>query len=217
VSAPGAGAHAARRRRPAAAVRLVPQTLELTGRLRALAFNALGVRETARRAKLAPATVSVALRQGSRPDQRSMLRTFAKSEPGACEHAFVTSPGGAYGQFKRALARGNFMQAWTLAGEVPKVSLADGLALLLLARDVEPARFDRGVPRWHARLCTERRLSAAEAQLALAALNALPGAAASTAACALAALCDAHGLDREVRVLENWIEDDAAGRPARRA
>jgi hypothetical protein len=128
----------------------------------------------------------------------------------------VTSQGSVYSRFKRALARGNFMQAWTLAAEVPKISLADGLALLLLARDVEPARFDRGVPRWHARLCTEGRLSAAEAQLALAALNALPGAAGSTAAHALAALCEAHGLDREVRVVENWIEDDAARRPARR-
>jgi hypothetical protein len=99
----------------------------------------------------------------------------------------VTSQGSVYSRFKRALARGNFMQAWTLAAEVPKISLADGLALLLLARDVEPARFDRGVPRWHARLCTEGRLSAAEAQLALAALNALPSNAADSGAHSLAA------------------------------
>jgi hypothetical protein len=46
-----------------------------------------------------------------------------------------------------------------MAAEVPKVPLADALELLLLARDLEPARFDRAVPRWHARLCTERRLS----------------------------------------------------------
>jgi hypothetical protein len=61
------------------------------------------------------------------------------------------------------------MLARTMAAELPKVPLADGLELL------ELARFDRGVPRWHARLCTERRLSSGEAQLALAALNALPG------------------------------------------
>jgi hypothetical protein len=37
----------------------------------------LGVRETARRADLAPATVSVALRQGSRPRPRHVQRLFA--------------------------------------------------------------------------------------------------------------------------------------------
>jgi hypothetical protein len=116
----------------------------------------------------------------------------------------VTSQGGAYSQFKRALARRNFVQAWTLAAEVPKVSLADGLALLLLARDVEPARFDRGVPRWHARLCTERRLSTGDALLALTALNALSGAGAATAARSLAGLCEAHGLNREAEILNEW-------------
>jgi hypothetical protein len=110
----------------------------------------------------------------------------------------------AYSQFKRALARGNFIVAWGLAGELPQVQLADGLALLLLARDVEPARFDRGVPRWHARLCTERPLSTGEAQLALAALDALRGPGGSSAAQALAAPCEAHGLDREARILEDW-------------
>jgi hypothetical protein len=58
--------------------------------------------------------------------------------------------GGAYSQFKRALKGRQGMQAWTLAAELPKVPLADGLELLLLARDLEPARFDRAVPRWHA-------------------------------------------------------------------
>jgi hypothetical protein len=47
--------------------------------------------------------------------------------------------------------------------------------------------------RWNARLCSERPLSAGEAQLALAALGALAGLA-------------RHGLDREVRVLEKWLE-----------
>jgi hypothetical protein len=51
------------------------------------------------------------------------------------------------------------MQAWTLAAELPQVALADALELLLLTRDLQPARFDRGVPRWHARLCGERQLS----------------------------------------------------------
>jgi hypothetical protein len=86
----------------------------------------------------------------------------------------VTAQGSVYSQFKRALKRQNFLVVWTIAAELPKVQLGDALALLLLARDVEAARFDRAAPRWHARLCTERQLSAGEAQLALAALNALP-------------------------------------------
>jgi len=82
---------------------------------------------------------------------------------------------------------------------------ADGLELLLLARDVEPARFDRAAPRWHARLCSERQLSSAEAQLALAALNALPGPGVRSAVKSLAAVCETHGLGREVQVLKTWL------------
>jgi hypothetical protein len=118
----------------------------------------------------------------------------------------VTSQGSVYSQFKRALQRGSFMQAWALAQELPTVRLVDGLALLLLAREVEPARFDRAVPRWHARLCTERRLPASEAQLALAALNALPTRAADSGGQALAAILERHGLDAEVRLLQDWLE-----------
>jgi hypothetical protein len=125
---------------------------------------------------------------------------------------FVTSKGGVYSQFRRALESGSFMLAWTLAGELPKVPLADGLALLLLARDVEPARFERAVPRWHARLCTEHQLTAGEAQLAIAALNALPGTGAESATPALAAICRRHGLDREARVLEDWFESRSSAR-----
>jgi hypothetical protein len=51
------------------------------------------------------------------------------------------------------------MLAWTMAGELPKLPLADGLELVLLESDVEPARFARAVPRSHARLCSERQLS----------------------------------------------------------
>jgi hypothetical protein len=99
---------------------------------------------------------------------------------------------------------GNFMLAWT-ASELPKVPLADGLELLLLANDVEPARFDRAVPRWHARLCSEQQLSSAEAQLALVALIALPGPGAQSAVRSLAAVCATHGLGREVQVLRTWL------------
>jgi hypothetical protein len=106
-----------------------------------------------------------------------------------------------------------------MAAEHLKVPLVDGLELLLLARDLEPARFDRAVPRWHARLCREQQLSSGEAQLALAALNALPGAGARSAVQCLAAVCEAHGLGRGT-LLPRRIEEpkaEAAGRPHRRA
>jgi hypothetical protein len=43
---------------------------------------------------------------------------------------FVTSQGSAYSQFKRALERRNFLLAWTMAAELPRVPLADALSLL---------------------------------------------------------------------------------------
>jgi hypothetical protein len=43
---------------------------------------------------------------------------------------FVTTQGSVYSQFKRALKRRNFMLAWTIASELPKVPLAEGLELL---------------------------------------------------------------------------------------
>jgi hypothetical protein len=73
-------------------------------------------------------------------------------------------------RFKRALERRNFLLAWTLAAELPKVPLADALSLLL-----QPWRFETAAPRWHARLCDEARLTLAEAQLAVSALDAMAG------------------------------------------
>jgi hypothetical protein len=88
---------------------------------------------------------------------------------------FVTLQGSAYSQFKRALTRRNLLLAWTLAAELPKVPLADALSLLLLALDQQPWRFETATPRWDARLCDEARLTLAEEQLAVSALDAVPG------------------------------------------
>jgi hypothetical protein len=69
----------------------------------------------------------------------------------------MSSPGSAYSQFKRALERRNFVLAWALAAELPKVPLADALSLLLLALDQQPWRFETAAPRWQAR---SRRMAA---------------------------------------------------------
>jgi hypothetical protein len=118
----------------------------------------------------------------------------------------VTSQGSAYSQFKRALERRNFLLAWTLAAELPKVPLADALSLLLLALDQQPWRFEKAAPRWHARLCHEAQLTLPEAQLALAALHALAGPGAVGGAQALVAVCGTHGLDDAVGVLDAWLD-----------
>jgi hypothetical protein len=118
---------------------------------------------------------------------------------------FVTAQGSAYSQFKRALDRQTFLLAWTMAAELPKVPLADALSLLLLALDQQPWRFETAAPRWHARLCAEARLTLPEAQLALAALQALCGPGAVAGGQALVAICDLHGLDDAVGVLDTWL------------
>ena len=54
-------------------------------------------------------------------------------------------------------------------------SLADALELLRLIAEREPDRYERAAIRWHGRLLLERPgLTLAQAQLALAALAALP-------------------------------------------
>jgi hypothetical protein len=117
----------------------------------------------------------------------------------------VTSQGSAYSQFKRALERRNFLLAWTMAAELPKVPLADALSLVLLALDQQAWRFETAALRWHARLCAEARLTLPEAQLALAALQALGGPGSVGGGQALVAVCSAHGLDDAAGVLDAWL------------
>jgi hypothetical protein len=98
------------------------------------------------------------------------------------EEDISTSQGHLYGQFRRALERGNLMQASALARELPQVGLADALQLCLLIHDKQPDRFEPAALRWLGRLAFERpRLTLREAHLATAALRALPSPAAYAA------------------------------------
>ena len=63
----------------------------------------------------------------------------------------------------------------------------------------------RAAPRWAGRLCAEARLTVAEAQLAVAALDALAGPGAVAGGQALVALCEWHGLEDAVGVLDAWL------------
>jgi hypothetical protein len=107
---------------------------------------------------------------------------------------FVSARGRASSQFKRALERRNFLLAWTMAAELPKVPLADALSLRL-ALDQQSWRFERAAPCCHARLCDEARLTLADAQLAVSALDALAGPGVVAGGQALGAICDADGFE----------------------
>lgn len=107
----------------------------------------------------------------------------------------MTSQGSAYGRLRKALDRGNTLQAMSAASELSHVGLADALELvLLLGRDRADAKFQRAALRWHARYCRENKdVEAGEAQAVLALLTMLAGPRSTQAACALAQLLDRRG------------------------
>jgi hypothetical protein len=116
---------------------------------------------------------------------------------------FVTSQGHAYPRFQRVLASGNATLAWATAAECSRLELHDALALCLLVVD-DVKRYTRAAARWHARYVAEvRGVTLAESQLVAAALAAIPGGAASTAAVeALAHLAEQRGLTRVAQALD---------------
>ena len=75
----------------------------------------------------------------------------------------------------------------------------------MLALDEQRWRFDVAAPRWLARLCAGARLTMAEAQLAVVALDALAGPSAVAGGHALDGICEAHGLEDAVAVLDTWL------------
>jgi hypothetical protein len=97
------------------------------------------------------------------------------------------------------------------------VSLADALALCLLVRDREPARFARVALRWHARFCAETPGVELEAgRLVLDLLSALETRDARPAARALRELL--AGYDRSLaEPLRRWEGEQAASSGERRA
>ena len=109
-----------------------------------------------------------------------------------CERVFVTSQGSPYGRFKRALAGTNPLIALAAARELPRLSLADALSLLLVLRS-DPDLYARAAARFHARYVIDTKLGAADSALLLAALNGLAGPSPATAAAALRALLEAQG------------------------
>lgn len=113
--------------------------------------------------------------------------------------------GSPHARFRRALLTGNPTLVLAAAAELPRVDLADALAILLVLLDGRSPRYDRAAVRWHGRLCLEvRGLSLGDAGLALAALQALPGSHADAAAAALRTLVDARGHPQLGEALTRW-------------
>ena len=91
-----------------------------------------------------------------------------------CEHAFVSIKGSPYARFQRALQIGKPSLVYAAAAELPRLSLDDGLTVLVLMARHDRPRFDRAAVRWLARLAAERPLGLADLGTALAACQALP-------------------------------------------
>ena len=107
---------------------------------------------------------------------------------------FVTSDGSAYSRFRRALETGNELLVLATARELPQVSLADALRVVLLLRDGEPERYERACVRWLGRFALEARGVTIDALRAAAdALDALPERATDSME-RLQALCVAHNI-----------------------
>jgi uncharacterized protein with PIN domain len=82
--------------------------------------------------------------------------------------------GAAYAAFRRALDRRHLAQALSAAHDLPVISLADALELVLLAADRDPPTYDRAAARWLARYTLDQRnVDLAETGLAHAALTAI--------------------------------------------
>ncbi len=123
----------------------------------------------------------------------------------------MTSQGHPYAIFRRALERRNLPSAWAAATELQAVSLADALALCLLVRDREPAKFTRVALRWHARFCAEAGVDLDEGTLVLHLLAAIGGGESVPAARALRELIASFDTSL-AEPLRRWEMDQAADR-----
>ena len=83
--------------------------------------------------------------------------------------------GSVYARFRRAVERGNLVEAESAARELPTLSLADALDYCELRAQQEPAKYERAALRWHSRLERESpALTFNQSLLALVSLQALP-------------------------------------------
>jgi hypothetical protein len=118
----------------------------------------------------------------------------------------VTSEGSALTRFRRALAVRNGPAAYAAATELPRVELADALALTLLLSAERGNLFEKACARWIGRFALEvPGLPADAVQLALSALLSLRHGR-GAGAHALAELFDEVGRSDLAEVVEAWLD-----------
>jgi hypothetical protein len=82
--------------------------------------------------------------------------------------------GSAHARFRRALLTKNLTIIDASARELPQISLADALRILVVMAEKRDRRFARAGARWAGRVIAERRLSLEESHRLLALVAALP-------------------------------------------
>jgi hypothetical protein len=97
------------------------------------------------------------------------------------------------------------------AAELPSVPLEDALDVCLALLDLEPDSYPRIATRWGSRLAIERKLDLVDAQLAFAALAALPGPSARAGAEALIEVSARYDLQRAEQLLLAWLDRRGLG------
>jgi len=119
----------------------------------------------------------------------------------------VTSQGHALTRLRHALERGTANQIRAIVAELPRPpGLEVALAICLALLDREPETYPRAAAKRASRFTIERRLTLTDAQLALAALAALPGEGAQVGIEALIELADRYRLQRVDELLMSWAE-----------
>ncbi len=85
----------------------------------------------------------------------------------------MTSQGSAQARFQRAIKRGHVLHAEIAARKLGSLSAADSLALVLLYRRQDDAKFERAARRWLRRVQIDYSLRHHEVELLRAAMGAL--------------------------------------------
>jgi hypothetical protein len=108
-------------------------------------------------------------------------------------------------RFRRALDRGNVIEALSAASDLQFVGLAEALELTLLLADSDQEKYERAAVCWHGRFVYEsKNVGIRESQAVLALLAAIP--VNSLAAAALAELLGRRrGLERAAEALVRWV------------
>jgi hypothetical protein len=125
----------------------------------------------------------------------------------------MTSAGHAYTRLRRVLeTRSSALLIRAAAAELPsRVPLEDALDICLALLELEPETYSQLATRWGSRLAIGRKLDLVDAQLAFAALAALPGAGGRGGAEALIDICGRYGLRRAEELLLGWMDRRGLG------